>query len=94
MFINGIETLRTPFADESKCVHWNNFTNIKFQSDDQVYIEMWEYDSMIFNDNDFAGTYEWTDGIPVEIFKAREFVFDNPSNPGFVYLRVTFVEMD
>jgi hypothetical protein len=94
LFINGKEALRTPYADESKCAHWNNHTNVKFQSDDQVYIEMWEYDSMIFNDDDFVGTHEWTEGIPVEIFKAREFIFDNPSNPGFVYLRVTFVEMD
>jgi len=94
MFINGKEALRTPYADESKCAHWNNHTNVKFAPDDYVYVEMWEYDSMIWNDDDYAGTYEWPDGIPVEIFKAREFVFDKPSNPGFVYLRVTFVEMD
>ncbi len=94
LFINEKEVLRTSYADETTCAQWSNFSNIKFEPEDYVYVEMWEYDSMAFNDDDYAGTYEWTDGIPVEIFKAREFVFENPSNPGFTYLRITFQEMD
>lgn len=94
MLINGTEALRTPYADETKCAHWQNFTNIKFTATDAVTVKMMEYDSMILNDDDSVGEYTWTEGIPVEIFKAREFVFDDSSNPGYTYIRITFDEMD
>jgi len=94
MLINGTEVLRTPYADETKCAHWQNFTNIKFAATDVVIIKMMEYDSMILNDDDSVGEFSWTEGIPVEVFKAREFVFDNSSNPGYTYIRISFKEMD
>lgn len=94
MLINGTEVLRTPYADETKCAHWQNFTNIKFAATDVVMIKMMEYDSMILNDDDSVGEFSWTEGVPVEVFKAREFVFDNSSNPGYTYIRISFKEMD
>lgn len=94
MLINGTEVLRTPYADETKCAHWQNFTNIKFTAADVVMIKMMEYDSMILNDDDSVGEFSWTEGIPVEVFKAREFVFDDSSNPGYTYIRISFKEMD
>jgi len=94
LYINYKEALRTPYADEQKCAHWQNYTNLKFDKSEHVLLKIMEYDSMFFNDDDFAGNYEWPDGIPVEIFKAREFVFDDSSNPGYTYIRITFKEMD
>lgn len=94
MYINLMEALRTPYADEQKCAHWQNFTNLKFNKTEAVLLKIMEYDSMMFNDDDNVGTYEWGEGIPVEVFKEREFVFDDSSNPGYTYIRITFKEMD
>jgi hypothetical protein len=94
MYINLMEALRTPYADEQKCAHWQNFTNLKFNKTEAVLLKIMEYDSMMFNDDDNVGTYEWGEGIPIEVFKEREFVFDDSSNPGYTYIRITFKEMD
>ena len=94
LYVNGMEVMKTSYADEQLCAHYQNYTNIRFAETDIVKIKMMEYDSLIFNDDDYVGEIEWTEGIPVEVFKDREYVFDDSSNPGYNYLRVTIVEME
>lgn len=94
LYVNGMEVMKTSYADEQLCAHYQNYTNIRFEKTDIVKIKMMEYDSMVFNDDDFVGEIEWAEGVPVEIFKDREYVFDDSSNPGYNYLRVTIVEME